>query len=226
MSGNSGIYCTPKTEDRKIVSDYMIVWLNQTPVDFAVSLSNVDSHCGVVRNSKGDSKTRVFGIRFEKADYLHAFAILKPDDKIPQVVAANHHFKIAPTPLGSTSDQVQTWLSTQLWEAKPVRPLSGDCWLCVAEKRFDAAFAQWNGSPILIKWVGDKKDHAPVVLAGDVQKRVLPKIKESSTDSGTSSHALVSDDPWEAWIAKKGGTGISPANAIPKTSVNVQPPKA
>ena len=106
-----------------------------------------------------------------------------------------------------------------------MRPLSGDCWLCVAEKRFDAVFAQWNGSPILIKWVGDKKDHAPVVLAGDVQKRVLPEIKESSTDRGTSSHALVSDDPWEAWIAKKGGTGISPANAIPKTSVNVQPPR-
>lgn len=63
MSGNSGIYCTPKTEDRKIVSDYMIVWLNQTPVDFAVSLSNVDSHGGVIRNSKGDSKTRVFVLK-------------------------------------------------------------------------------------------------------------------------------------------------------------------
>ena len=222
-SGSSGIYCTPKTEDRKIVSDYMIVWLNQSPVDFAVSLSKVDSHCGVIRNSKGDPKNK--GIRFEKADYVQAFAILKPDDKIPQIVAANHHFKIAPTPLGSTSEQVQTWLSSQSWEAKPVRPLSGDCWLCVAEKRFEIVFAQWNGSPILIKWVGDRKDHVPVILAGDVQKRVLPKTKETSKEEGASSHAAGQDDPWGAWIAKKGGTGISLANAIPKTSMSLQPPR-
>ena len=222
-SGSSGIYCTPKTEGRKIVSDYMIVWLNQSPVDFAVSLSKVDSHCGVIRNSKGDSKNK--GIRFEKADYVQAFAILKPDDKIPQIVAANHHFKIAPTPLGSTSEQVQTWLSSQSWEAKPVRPLSGDCWLCVAEKRFEIVFAQWNGSPILIKWVGDRKDHVPVILAGDVQKRVLPKSKETSKEDGASSHAALQDDPWGTWIAKKGGTGISLAAAVPKTSMSLQPPR-
>ena len=222
-SGNSGIYCTPKTEDRKIMSDYMIVWLNQSPVDFAVSLSKVDSHCGVIRNSKGDAKNK--GIRFEKADFLHAFAILRPEEKIPQVVAANHHFKIAPTPLGSTAEQVQTWISTQLWEAKPVRPLSGDCWLCVAEKRFDAVFAQWNGNPILIKWVGDRKDHTPVVLAGDVQKRVISKIKESAAEGEPSSHAVSIEDPWGAWIAKKGGTGLSLTTAIPKAPVNLQPPR-
>jgi hypothetical protein len=105
-SGLGGVYCTPKTEDRKVMSDYMIVWLNQTPVEFAVSLSKVDSHCGVIRTSKGEIKHK--GIRFEKGDYLQAFAILKPDEKLPQMVLANHHFKIAPTPLGSTLEQVQT----------------------------------------------------------------------------------------------------------------------
>jgi len=65
-SGLGGVYCTPKTEDRKVMSDYMIVWLNQTPVEFAVSLSKVDSHCGVIRTSKGEIKNK--GIRFEKGD--------------------------------------------------------------------------------------------------------------------------------------------------------------
>ena len=131
-SGNSGIYCSPKTENKKIMSEYMVVWLNQSPVELAVALSKVDSHCGVIRSSKGDTKNK--GIRFVKADYLKAFAILRPDDKMPQIVLANFHFKIAPTPLGSTWDQVQQWLSAQSWEARPVKPLSGDCWLCVAEK--------------------------------------------------------------------------------------------
>ena len=80
-SGCSGVYCTPKTEDRKILADFMIIWLNQTPVDFAGSLSRVDFHCGVVRSSKGDSSSK--GVRFEKADYLKAFALLKPDEKLP-----------------------------------------------------------------------------------------------------------------------------------------------
>ena len=56
-------------------------------------------------------KVTAVAIRFEKADYLQAFAILRPDDKLPQIVAANYHFKIAPTPLGSTQEQVQTWLN-------------------------------------------------------------------------------------------------------------------
>ena len=87
----------------------MIVWLNQSPVDFAVSLSKVDSHCGIICASKGDAKSK--GIRFCKADYLQAFAILKPDERVPQIILANHHFKVAPTPLGSTHEQVQTWLT-------------------------------------------------------------------------------------------------------------------
>ena len=52
-SGRGGIYSTPKTEDKKVVNDFMIVWLNQSPVEFSVSLSKVDSHCGLVRASKG-----------------------------------------------------------------------------------------------------------------------------------------------------------------------------
>jgi hypothetical protein len=33
---------------------------------------------------------------------MTAFANLKPDENPPLLVMANHHFKIAPTPLGTT----------------------------------------------------------------------------------------------------------------------------
>ena len=143
-SGTGGIYCTPKTEDKRIVSDYMVIWLNQSPVELAVSLSKVDAHCGIIRSSKNDMKNR--GIRFEKSDFQHAWSILKPDDKVPQVVLANHHFKVAPTPLGTTAEQLQEWITAQNWEAKPVKPLGGDCWLCVAEKKFETILP--SGIPI------------------------------------------------------------------------------
>ena len=69
--------------------------MNESAVDFAVSLSKVDNHCGIVRGSRSDGKSK--GIRFDKADYMTAFANLKPDEKPPLLVMANHHFKIAPT---------------------------------------------------------------------------------------------------------------------------------
>ena len=145
------------------------------------------------------------------------FAILKPDEKVPQIVLANHHFKIAPIPLGSTMDQVQTWISSQQWEAKPVKPLSGDCWLCVAEKRFDVVFAQWNGNPVLIRWMEDRKEHSPVILAGDMQRRQPAKKNDSLVEAAPPAASGVNDDPWSTWIANKGGTGICPCLCDPQT---------
>ena len=220
-SGTGGIYCTPKTEDRRIASDYMIMWLNQSQVEFAVSLSKVDAHCGIIRSSKGDVKNK--GIRFEKADFQRAFAILRPDDKVPQVVLANHHFKVAPTPLGTTFDQLQEWLTAQGWEARPAKPLSGDCWLCIAEKRFDTVFAQWNGNPILIRWVDDKRDSLPVILAGNVQRKTLRDAPVQKTVHEPSHMSQPLDDPWGKWIANKGGTTFSLANALAKSSPSGPP---
>ena len=227
-SGSCGVYCTPKTEAKKVMSEYLVVWLNQAPVDFAVSLSKVDYHCGVIRGSKGEITNK--GIRFEKSDFLKGFAILKPDDKLPTMIIANHHFKIAPTPLGSTMEQVQQWLNAQSWEARPVKPLSGDCWLCVAEKRFDMIFAQWNSNPVLIKWIDEKKNRSPVVLAGEVHKSVGLKAQEMSKQVTTSSNQNANvDDPWGAWIANKGSTGLQTSGLPSRSSIfsatMAQPPR-
>ena len=203
------------------MSEFMIVWLNQTQVDFAVSLSKVDNHCGIIRSAKGDSRNK--GIRFDKDDFLKAFAILKPDEKLPQMVLAKFHFKIAPTPLGSTQEQVRTWITAQGWEAKPLRPLSGSCWLCVAEKKFDVIFAQWNSSPVLVRWLEEKKEHAPIILAGDIQRKSLPMA--SAPARGSTDVADNMDDPWGAWISNHGGTGISIAGALGKTASVAQPPR-
>ena len=203
-SGAAGVYTIPKTEDHKVLNDYQVIWLNESAVDFAVSLSKVDNHYGIVRGSRSDGKSK--GIRFDKADYMTAFANLKPDEKPPLLVMANHHFKIAPTPLGTTGAQVQEWLQLQGWDAKPIRALTGTCWLCVAEKKFEDVFTQWNGSPILIKWIDAKKTSPPTVLAGQIQKISLAQMKTDVSTSATSSTSGDGDidDPWKAYISQKG----------------------
>ena len=154
-SGNSGIYTTPKSEDRQILADYQVVWMQQTDVELAVSLSKCDNHYGVVRSQKGEGKNR--GIRFAKMDYAAAFAILKPDSPAPSLVVPNFLFKVAPTPLGTTQEQIQTWIGVQGWDAKPIRALSSTVWLCGAETKFEDIFVQWNDSPVLIRWITQKK---------------------------------------------------------------------
>ena len=106
-----------------------------------------------------------------------------------------------------------------------MKPLSGDCWLCVAEKRFDVVFAQWNGNPVLIRWMEDRKEHSPVILAGDMQRRQPAKKNDSLVEAAPPAASGVNDDPWGTWIANKGGTGICLASAIPKPSNAALPPR-
>ena len=205
------------------MSEYMIIWMNQSPVEFAVSLSKVDSHHGVVRSAKGQIGNK--GIRFCKSDYLQAFAILKPDDELPNMIAANFYFKISPTPVGSTSPQVQKWLSAQDWEARPVKSLSGDCWLCVAEKRFEAVFAQWNGSPIIVKWLDDRKRRDPVILAGNVQKPLGIKAIENvkQLPPGGDSN-MQFEDPWKFYNSDRMGAAGSSALLQPRSAISAAVP--
>ena len=107
-SGIGGVYCTPKTEDRKVLTEYMIVWLNQSPVDFAVSLSKVDSlwHCAWIHGT--DYQQRYSFLQARLSPSIHN---LEARRKLPTVVMACFYFKVSPTPLGSTISQVQVWLT-------------------------------------------------------------------------------------------------------------------
>jgi hypothetical protein len=65
-SGNGAVHTCPKTEDKKISSEYLIVWLKVNVVEMAVHLSQCENHFdfGLVRSFKGDSAAK--GIRFAR----------------------------------------------------------------------------------------------------------------------------------------------------------------
>ena len=201
-SGTAGIYITPKGEDRKISGDFRIVWLQQSPVDLMISVSKCSNHLGIVRSARGSLHNR--GIRFEKNDFAGAFTLLRPDDSLPNLVAANFHFKVQPVPVGSTAEQVQAWITARGWNAKPVKALTGNAWLCASETRFPETFAQWNNKSVLIKWIEPKENRAPIVLAGEMVK----KPRNLSMPLGGADLQSNADDPWKNWIANQGGTGL------------------
>jgi TolA-binding protein len=86
-------------------------------------------------------------------------------------------------------------------------------------------FAQWNGSPVLIKWIEDKKDHAPIILAGDVQRKALANVTESVRSAGNVAASNPVEDPWSAWISSKGGTGLGSSGMQGRSTPGVQPPR-
>ena len=204
--GNGGVYTCPKTEDKQISPDFMIVWTKSSTVDLAVSLSRCDNHFGLVRSFKGDNIAK--GIRFTKHDFPAAFAKLRPSDDLPNVVSHNHFFRVELTPIGTTADQIQAWIDAHGWKAKPVRSINATTWLCVAERQFDEVFPQWNSQPVLIKWVQQRKESKPVVLAGNVHK-VLQIPSHETHVANPADAQIASLDPWGTWIKTHGGTGLS-----------------
>lgn len=60
-SGAAGVYTTPKSEDKQIVADFQVVWLQQTKVELMVSMSRVENRMGVAPGQKKEGKGRGTG---------------------------------------------------------------------------------------------------------------------------------------------------------------------
>eukprot|EP00435_Cladocopium_sp_Y103_P060985 s320_g22.t1 len=225
-SGNAGVYTCPKTESKQISQDYMVVWTKMSNVELAVSLSQCENHMGVVRSFKGDNNAK--GIRFTKHDFPAAFAKLRPGEDPPSQIAANHFFKVEPTPVGTTAEQMQAWINTHGWKAKPIRPMNASAWLCATESKFDDIFQQWNNSPVLIKWVQQKRDFQPVVLAGNMN-RILRATGTESVPQTAVENGMLQTDPWATWMKNHGTTGLAGSNSQqrggPSISAFTQPPR-
>eukprot|EP00435_Cladocopium_sp_Y103_P007279 s2444_g2.t1 len=168
------------------------------------------------------------GIRFTKQDFPAAFAKLRPGEDMPSQIAANHFFRVEPTPVGTTAEQMQAWISAHGWKAKPIRSINASAWLCAAEVQFEDVFQQWNNMPVLIKWIQQKKDITPVVLAGNVQKACQISALEVSQPPAPDSGNL-HPDPWATWLKNHGTTGLAPvvqpSRANPISNVMTQPPR-
>ena len=210
-SGRKGVYTTPKTEDKRISQQYQIIWLNLDLLKITVSASSMDCSLGIVRHARQTSKISR-GIRFDRADFPAAFQNLKPGEDMPSQIACKHLFKIAPVPIGAKHAEVQAWLTSNGWDARPLQALTGSTWLCGTADVFEADFAQWNQQTILLKWIQQKASHQPWLLAGSTAQFQTVSKTQSSASKDLPPLTL---DPWNNYqpihMAAKPNAALPPA---------------
>ena len=209
LSGNSGVYTTLKTDQKKISSEYQVIWLHMSRVDLLCTVSTFPNHFGVVRNGRTDSKASR-GIRFAKNDFEDAFKQLKPNDAIPKVIAPNFLYRVSPVPVGASLEHVAEWIVQQKWNAKPLKSLNASTWLIAAADVIQNQFAMWNGETLLIKPIVSNPVKAPIVLAGS-----LPR-KGNMADNAITSQ--LTNDPWAEYNAKKQSVGMGHGGSNPPVS--------
>ena len=208
-SGHHGVYTTPKTEDRRICLDYSIIWLSLTPVQMSVTAGTCDNSLGIVRQSRHSNKT-TRGLRFLKEDFQAAFEKLRPGEDLPSQIQCKHLFKVSPVPVGATAAEILEWIKVHKWNAKPLRALTANTWLCGSEDRFETEFPFWNDQPMLITWIQQRNQSKPLVLAGST-----PAVKKMVTNpQDISGLPPLRGDPW----GKYESTQEHVAARLPKAS--------
>ena len=210
-SGQMGIYTVVKTSDKKVSQGFQIVWMEGSSIDLSVLLPKVPYHQGLVRTFRTDGKINR-GIRFTVKDFEQGFAALKPGIEKPEVVPANFMFRLSPTPVGATAENIRQWLKTLQYPAKPIRALGDSTWLCASSSKFDDEFLMWGEDMILVKWLAPRYPHK--------QSPILASVKPvNAVSSVTSPHdKIFIEDPWANWNpSNRSDTALKPKGVAEPT---------
>eukprot|EP00435_Cladocopium_sp_Y103_P007642 s786_g2.t1 len=155
------------------------------------------------------------GIRFRREDFRTAFSELRPQDAVPSDIPPKHLFKVSPIPVGASAENVQTWLTSLSWKARPMRLLASNVWLCASSEVYESQFEMWDSLPILIKWIQSRAPGEKVVIAGNTSRIVPAKSAPPSVDS-----ALQFSDPWAYWNPQSKANSSATASApVPLAAV-------
>eukprot|EP00438_Fugacium_kawagutii_P033239 Skav228423 [mRNA] locus=scaffold1325:267313:272607:+ [translate_table: standard] len=217
-SGSFGTYCTPKTENRETSSEYMIIWLDADLQTLKVKAAACQFGMGIVRVTKGKAERTSRGIRVKSANYAEAHKILKPGIEVPSQVNVRYMAKISPLPNGATQESIKAWLTKLNIAAKPLKPLGPKSWMIGRENKFDDQWLTWNTCVVLVTWLQEKAQpkNAPIVAGR------MPKHEPVA--AGDKSETLLSEDPWQTYIANnQGKTNVArPAAASVSTAATAR----
>lgn len=192
FSGVAGLYAVPKNDQQQVSQEYSIIWMQCSLVDLQKQAAMFTQHMGIIRSTKNtDVITR--GLRFTRDDFSAAWQKIKPNEDEPTQIAAQFLFKMSPTPVGATVEQLQKLFNGQQWKARPIRALASNVWLCASEERYAEEFLSWNSQAMLLKWLPPRQTQKPIILAG----KPPPKVGKK-TQGGVDPLSIA--DPWaNAW---------------------------
>eukprot|EP00434_Breviolum_minutum_P001907 symbB.v1.2.001687.t1/scaffold93.1/size335462/2 len=196
-SGQLGVYTVVKTPDKKVSQEYQVVWMEGSPIDLSLLLPKVTYHQGMVRTFRSDGRTNR-GIRFLVKDFELGFAILKPGVDKPELVPANFMFRISPTPVGASVENIRQWFKSLKKTAKPIRALGDSTWLCASSEKFEDEFLIWGEDMVLVKWLAPRYSQKQSPVLASV-KPISQTQSTGSSKENSSYDAIFQEDPWANW---------------------------
>ena len=196
ISGQAGLYVTPKSDNHEIDTNYGIIWLDQSLEQMRVLTSSFPQGLGLVKVVKGKSTKISRGIRVAKDDYSMAFKHFKPHVDIPDMVKVDYLAKLCPTPLGASMDDVKKWIKGMGWQARPIKPLGSETWLLGLTEKIDDQFVQWGDNMMLLSWLPNKRhEKSQAILAG-------PKPKSDIVENREQTPGM-QPDPWASYLMNR-----------------------
>ncbi len=108
-------------------------------------------------------------------------------------------YKVQPTPVGATVDDIVKWMKIHDWEGRPVKALSEKAWLIGSKAPFHNEFLTWNGWSVLAKPVQAKNQQkTSPILAGDIPKN---RASEANNNAHVNRDPWLQVDPWPKYVA-------------------------
>lgn len=200
QSGINGVYLTPKTVSNMADTSYAIVWIDKSPIELSQLLVQHPEHLGQVRvtKEKGTSSKTSRGVRCKREDFQVLFSKLRPADEVPDNTIITCMYKVQPTPVGATQEDLSRWMKVQGWQGRPIKALSEKVWLVGSTETFQKEFLTWNGQSVLIKPIKSKGAHkASPIVAGDIPKS---RPHEPNASSQGNREPMLRSDPWSSYV--------------------------
>lgn len=212
-SGHEGVLLVPKSETLNRADErFSVVWHPDSTFEQVTTFAaSIDHQLGIARSTTG---TLHYGVRVHTDHFAATFAKAFPHKTVPPVLVTHFLAKIAPTPMGASSENVREWLSVHGIKGKPVRALNTSTWLISTVDKPLRAFHTWGCNSVLLSPVQPKTDRTkPTIVAGQQRQ-----------DKSWKSLAALDDelqgvgDPWAQWLSSSGASASSSMPSEPSTT--------
>ena len=175
ISGQVGVYVTPKQWDRSPHPDFAVVWTGSARADATTAALKVPEQLGIVR-SKGS-----FGVRVPELLFSKIHSLLRPGVPPPTRVQVTRLFRVGPIPQKAG----QAWANLCSWQVRVMKSLGPGHWLLGSNVDPPSVYPAFN----------ERQGRQAVVQSG-----VLPTTACSASTEDPWTHT----DPWKTYRTAKG----------------------
>ena len=209
-SGHNGVYCTPRSSDLSLSSEYAVVWIGSSRVECIRASMQVAEQRGLVF-ARGR-----YGLRVPAALHAKIHSQLRPGTAVPDRLAIKLIYRLGPLPRSAGAKEIQTWAGQLPWRIRPLKASGPTHWIIGSESEPPSVTLGWNGQAILATRVDSQPQPRSALESG---KLPAAPSNPSSAPSSEAADPWLLSDPW-----KVGRTQAKPDKSAPMKPRLVQGP--